>query len=190
MSKGLSTGTIIGIVVLLILVWGVSSYNGLVSTDESINEKWNNVQADYQRRADLIPNLVSSVKSYTNYEGSVLTEVTAARAAWTGATTQGAQIKAAQQMDSALSRLIAVAENYPNLKANENYLSLQDELAGTENRIKLSRTEYNAAIKAYNVKVRRVPTNIIAGLFGFEQRTGFEAEEGASQAPDVGALLQ
>ena len=114
---------IIAVVVVLTLFWGVSAYNSLVGLDETINEKWGNIQADYQRRSDLIPNLVAAVKSYTQYEGTALTDITAARSAWTSAKTQNAQIGAANQMDSAFSRLLAVVESYPNLKARESYLS-------------------------------------------------------------------
>lgn len=193
MSKKMSGGKIALIVILAVIVigtlWVIGSYNGLVKSDVGVSEKWGNIQADYQRRADLIPNLVAAVKSYTTYEGTVLTEVTEARAAWANANNVGAQMSAANQMDSALGRLIAVAENYPNLKANENYLSLQDELAGTENRIKFSRTEYNGAVKTFNVKVRTFPTNLIAGMFGFTQKTMFESQAGAETAPNVAELL-
>ena len=180
---------IIGVVIVLTLLWGVSAYNSLVGLDETTKEKWGNIQADYQRRADLVPNLVAAVKSYTTYEGSVLTEITAARSAWIGAKTQSEQITAANGMDSAFARLLAVVENYPNLKANENYLSLQDELAGTENRIKVSRTDYNAAVKDFNVKTRVFPSSIVAGMFGFTAKVSFESQSGAETAPNVGAML-
>lgn len=192
MSKSNPVWIVLGVilaVVVLVGLWVAGAYNGLVSSQEGLNEKWNNVQADYQRRADLIPNLVAAVKSYTNYEGNVLTEVTQARSGWTSAATQADKIKAAGAMDSAFARLLAVVENYPNLKANENYLSLQDEIAGTENRIKFSRTEFNNAVKTYNTKVRSFPTIMIAGMFGFETKQGFEAQPGAETAPNVGAML-
>jgi len=188
MSKIKSWWIVLGVVVLLAL-WAGGTYNSLVSSQENLNEKWNNIQADYQRRADLIPNLVSIVKSYAQYEANVFTQVTQARSMWTNAKTQADQMTAANAMDSALARLIAVAENYPELKANENYLSLQDELAGTENRIKFSRTEFNNAVKTYNTKVRSFPTNLLAGMFGFETKQGFEAQAGAETAPNVGAML-
>jgi LemA protein len=179
----------IGVVVVMLLLWVAAAYNGLVRSDENVNEKWGNVEADYQRRADLIPNLVATVQQYTDYEGDLLRDVTAARSAWTGANTQGEQVAAAQNMDSALARLMVVVENYPELKANQNFLGLQDELAGTENRIKYSRTEYNAAVRSYNQRVRVFPGNMIAGMFDFETRTMFEAQEGAENAPDVGELF-
>jgi len=193
-KKGLSTTHIvlivIGAVVLLSLLWVIGSYNGLVNADESVNEKWANVQTAYQRRADLIPNLVETVKQYTDYEGDVLKEITNARAS-VGKAGTPAQLQAAgNELNSALSRLLVVVENYPNLKANENYLSLQDELAGTENRIKTERDIFNKAVKTMNIKVRRFPTNIIAGMFGFEKKDMFEADAGAETTPDVGELFE
>lgn len=189
----LSTGAIVGIsiaaFVVLLLLWIGGTYNGFVSADENVNAKWANVQADYQRRADLIPGLVATVQQYSDYEGSVLTEITAARSAWQGAATPSEQQAAAGAMDSALARLLVVVENYPTLKANENYLSLQDELAGTENRVKLSRTQFNDAVKAYNVRVRSFPAAIVANMFGFDVRTPFEAAAGSDVAPDVDALF-
>jgi LemA protein len=180
---------IAGAILLLMVLWVMGSYNGLVSSDESVNEKWANVQTAYQRRADLIPNLVETVKQYSDYEGSVLTEITNARAS-VGKANTPAELQAADaELNSALSKLLVVVENYPNLKANENYLSLQDELAGTENRIKTERDIFNNAVKGYNIKVRRFPTNIIAGMFGFEKKEGFEAAEGAENAPSVKELF-
>ncbi len=176
----------IGVLVVLLLIWVAMAYNGLVRADERVNEKWGNVQTDYQRRFDLIPNLVSTVKAYTNYEGDLLLKITEARSAWTGAKTPDAKITAANSLESTISKLLLVMENYPNLKANENYLSLQDELAGTENRIKQSRVEYNGAVKEYNVRVRTFPTSIIAGMFNFGTKTMFESVAGAETAPNVG----
>ncbi|MCX6711644.1 MAG: LemA family protein [Candidatus Woesearchaeota archaeon] len=192
--KSKNTGKIVLIIVAAIIVlsifWVIGAYNGLVRSQENVNEKWANVQADYQRRFDLIPNLVATVKAYSNYEGKLLIDVTAARSAWTQASTAQQQMQAAGQLDSTLSRLLVVLENYPNLKANENYLSLQDELAGTENRIKFSRTEFNNAVKTYNIKLRTFPTNTIAGMFGFTQRDMFESQTGAEQAPNVSELIK
>lgn len=194
MKKKLSGGIIalivVGAILLLTVFWVAISYNGLVRTDETVAEKWANVQSAYQRRADLIPNLVSTVKQYTNYEGDVLKEITAARAS-VGAAKNPTELGAAgAQLDSALARLLVVVENYPNLKANENYLSLQDELAGTENRIKTERDIFNKATKDFNIKVRRFPSNIIANIFGFEQKDMFEAKEGTENTPEVGTLFQ
>jgi LemA protein len=189
----LSTGAIVGIsilaVVVILLLWVWGSYNSLVGLDESVNEKWANVQTAYQRRADLIPNLVETVKQYSSYEGSVLTEITQARAAVGSAKTPAELQAAGANLDSALARLLVVVENYPNLKANENYLSLQDELAGTENRIKTERDIFNTAVKNLNVRIRTFPSNIIAGMFGFEKREMFEAAAGAENAPEVKTLF-
>lgn len=179
----------IGIVALVLVLWVWGSYNGLVSSDEKVNEKWANVQSAYQRRADLIPNLVETVQQYATHERDVFTAVTAARASVMAAKTP-AQLQAADnQLTSTLKTLFAVAENYPNLKANENFLSLQDELAGTENRIKTERDIFNSAVKEMNIKVRRFPTNIIAGAFGFEKKEMFEADAGAGTAPKVEELF-
>ncbi len=180
----------VGIFIVLVALWAMVSYNGLVSADETINEKWANVQSAYQRRADLIPNLVATVKQYTNYEGDVLTKITEARASVGKASNPQELAAAGQQMDSALSRLLVVAENYPDLKANENYLSLQDELAGTENRVKVERDLFNKAVKEFNIKVRRFPTSIMASWGGFETKQSFEAQAGSETAPDVGAMFE
>lgn len=189
----MKTWQIVLIVVAAVLVlgglWLMGSYNGLVSSQVTVDEKWGNVQTAYQLRADKIPNLVAIVKDYSDYEGSVLTEVTQARAA-VGSSKNAAELqKAGVEMDSAIARLLAVAENYPNLKANENYLSLQDELAGTENRIKTERDIFNGAVKEYNIKVRSFPTSIVAGMFGFSQKEMFQATAGTENAPNVKTLL-
>lgn len=177
-------------VFLMVSMWIGGTYNSLISLDEGVNNAWGDVKADYQRRVDLIPNLVATVKTYSDYEGEVLTEITQARASVGNAQTPSELGAAGAELNSALARLLVVVENYPNLKANENYLSLQDELAGTENRIKIARVKYNEAVKNNNVKVRRFPSNIIAGMFGFGQKEYFEAEEGSETAPDVGGLFE
>ncbi len=193
MAKKYSSKTwwIIGIiaVVLVLLLWVGGTYNSLVSLDEGVNNAWGNVQTAYQRRADLIPNLVSAVKEYTDYEGPLLTEITEARASVGQAQTSQQLETAGAEMNSALSRLLVVMENYPDLKANQNFLDLQTQLEGTENRVKVERDKFNAAVKSLNVKVRRVPSNIVALIFGFETKAFFEAEEGAETAPDVGELF-
>lgn len=185
LSPGWIALIVIGAIVLLSILWFIGSYNGLVRADETVKEKWANVQTAYQRRADLIPNLVETVKAYSTYEGEVLTELTKARASVGKATTPAELQAAGTELNSALARLLVVVENYPNLKANENYLSLQDELAGTENRVKVERDIFNNAVKAYNVKVRRFPTNIVANMFGFGKKEMFEAEAGTEKAPEV-----
>jgi len=190
MKSGLKmTLIVIGAILVLTILWIIGSYNSLVNLDESVNEKWANVQTAYQRRADLIPNLVETVKRYAEHEESVFTAVTEARAKVGSANTPGQLDAAGQEMNSAISRLLLVAENYPELKANENFLSLQDELAGTENRIKTERDIFNNAVKTYNIKVRRFPTNMLAGMFGFEKKDMFEAAAGSETAPDVGEIF-
>ena len=175
----------VGVILLLGVLFFIGSYNGLIKADESVNEKWANVQSAYQRRADLIPNLVDTVKAYSNYEGGVLTDITNARASIGKATTPAQLQAAGNELNSALSRLLVVVENYPTLKANENYLSLQDELSGTENRVKVERDIFNKAVRDYNVKVRAFPTNIVAGMFGFQSKEMFQAEQGTEKAPRV-----
>lgn len=181
-------------VIFLFLVWFVATYNHLVSLDQNAENKWADVETQYQRRADLIPNLVNVVRGYTKYEMTVFTEITALRSQWANALTREQKIAAAESMNrelslentnSILSRLIAVAEDYPDLKASTNFLALQDELAGTENRVAVARMRYNEAVKTYNVGIKRIPTNIIAGIFGYKEKAYFMAEEGAEEAPVV-----
>ena len=176
---------VIGAVVFFSILWFIGSYNGLIKVDETVNEKWANVQSAYQRRADLIPNLVETVKAYSDYEGDILTEITNARASIGKAGTPAQLQAAGTELNSALARLMVVVENYPNLKANENYLSLQDELAGTENRVKVERDLFNLAVKNYNIKTRRFPTMLIARMMGFEKKDMFEADQGTENAPKV-----
>ena len=181
-------------VVVVIVVWLYSGYNGLVSKDEAVINKWAAVEADYQRRSDLIPNLVATVKGYAEHESSTLESVTEARGRATSVTLNAEDLteenlrayqEAQSEVKSALGRLIAVAESYPDLKANENFRDLQVQLEGTENRIAVSRKEFNDAVLSYNVAVRRFPNNILASLFGFERKASFSADEGAEQAPTV-----
>lgn len=181
-------------VVAVVAVWAIGAYNGLVSSDEKVSEAWANVETAYQRRADLIPNLVNTVKGYASHEQSTLQAVTDARTKATSITIdpstatpeQMQQWMAAQEeVGSALGRLIAISEAYPDLKANQNFLELQAQLEGTENRISTERKKYNEIVKEYNVKTRKFPTNLLAGVFGFDQKTMFEAQEGAEVAPTV-----
>ena len=191
--KNKSLWIVLGIVAV-VLIWGVSAYNGLVTKEERVSSAWANVESVYQRRADLIPNLVNTVKGYAAHENQTLMEVTEARAKSTAisidpTTATPAQMeawmKAQNEVGSALGRLIAIAESYPDLKANQNFLELQKQLEGTENRISTERRKYNEVVRDYNVKLRRFPTSIIAGMFGFEKRVMFEAQEGADVAPVV-----
>lgn len=174
----------IGVIALILLLF-IGSYNGLVNADEETKRAWGNVQTAYQRRADLIPNLVETVNAYKIHEQELLTEITNARSGLMNAQTPAQLTQGDSALSSAIGRLLVVVENYPNLKANENFLSLQDELAGTENRVKVERDSYNKAVKKLNVKTRRFPSNIIANMFGFEGKDAFEAAPGTDVAPKV-----
>ncbi|NLO82164.1 MAG: LemA family protein [Clostridiales bacterium] len=186
-----STKIVVGIIAVLVLlvIWGISGYNGLVVKSELVQTAWSQIDNQLQRRNDLIPNLVETVKQYAAHESEVFTQVSEARSKLAGATTVEDMAQADAEVTSALSRLLAIVENYPELKANENFIQLQDELAGTENRIAVARRDYNEAARSYNTAIRRFPTNIIAGIFGFDRVQYFEASEDARQAPDVGDLF-
>lgn len=188
-------GLIITIVVIvLVALWGILSYNGLVEMDEKVSNQWANVETQYQRRSDLIPNLVNTVKGYAKHESQTLEAVMAARSQATqvkidpsNCTPQqlAAYQKAQGDVTTALGKLLAITENYPDLKANQNFLELQSQLEGTENRINVARKDFNDSAKEYNISLRRFPRNIIASMFGFEKRNYFEAEAGAEKAPKV-----
>jgi len=175
------------VVVLAIAAYGFfqSTYNSLVRLDEGVKASWSQVENQLQRRYDLIPNLVETVKGYAKYEKEVLTEVTNARARVGQAGSVPDKIAANNELSGALSRLLVVVERYPDLKANQNFLRLQDELAGTENRIAVERRRYNEAVKELNVKSRSFPANIVAGMFGFKQAAFFEAPAAAKATPQV-----
>ena len=178
---------IIGIIIILVLLVG-GMYNRLVGLDQEVIQSWAQVENQLQRRNDLIPNLVNVVKGYAAHEKSIFIQVSEARAKLAGTIKIGSQadkIVAARELDGALSRLLAIAENYPDLKASENFIRLQDELAGTENRISVERMRYNDAVGEYNKMTRFFPKNIIASMFGFKAREMFEAAEGAEKAPAV-----
>ena len=189
MGKGLKTLLIVLGILLLIIIGFYSylkgTYNTLVTLDEGVKGAWAQVENQLQRRYDLIPNYVETVKGYAKHEKEVLVKVTEARAKVAGATTVNDKIQANNQLTSALSRLLLVVERYPDLKANTNFIRLQDELAGTENRIAVERRRFNETVKAYNITIRRFPTNIIAGMFGFEKATFFEVPKERQEAPKV-----
>jgi LemA protein len=179
---------------LIVFVGGCSNYNSFVTLDENVKQSWGQVQSAYQRRADLIPNLVNTVKGYANFEQQTLTQVVEARAKATSVQIDPSNItpeklkefqSAYGEMNSALSRLLVTVEKYPDLKANQNFLELQAQLEGTENRIKVERDNFNKAVTEYNKKVRQFPGTLFAGIFGFEQRAQFEAEANAQNAPKV-----
>lgn len=189
MNKGCVVALIIAglLAVIGLAVFGmlVGRYNRIVSYDENAERAWANVETVLQRRYDLIPNLVNTVKGYAAHEREILEEVTRLRSRWAEAETPSQKADAAAGMESALSRLMVVVENYPDLKANQNFLALQDELAGTENRISVERRRYNEAVQQYNTYIRRIPNSFIAGMAGFERRTPFEAVAAAAEAPEV-----
>jgi LemA protein len=185
-GKALAIGGIVVVVILLIFFLSIKgTYNSLVRLDEGIKGAWAQVENQLQRRYDLIPNYVETVKGYARFEKDVLLKVTEARARVGGAGSVKEKIDANNELTSALSRLLVVVERYPDLKANQNFLRLQDELAGTENRIAVERRRYNEAVRAYNVKIRSFPTNILAGMFGFTRAEFFEAPAEAKEAPKV-----
>jgi LemA protein len=194
MSTKNLTLIVIAALVLLLGGCGCNGYNGLVTLDETVKNTWANVESDYQRRADLIPNLVNTVKGEANFEQTTLQNVISARASATQVKLDAndlspekiQQYQAAQgQLSQALGKLLMVTENYPNLRANDAFRGLQAQLEGTENRIKVSRNDFNGAVAAYNIKARTFPNNIFAGMFGFKTKEGFKAEAGSEKAPEV-----
>lgn len=199
MAKKLSSGMKIligiGIFLLIIVLWFVGSYNGLIKSSAEVEESWANVQTQYQRRADLIPNLVESVQGAVNFEKETQTEIAAlrsnaiaAREALKNANTQQETLAAMRQIDSAASTFSGLninVENYPQLKATENFLALQAQLEGTENRVAVSRNRYNDKVKVFNVKIRRIPTVIIANMLGYEKQSFFESQPGTENVPKV-----
>lgn len=188
------TGVIIIAIVAVILIWGVSTYNKFVNAQENMTNAWGQVENVYQRRADLIPNLVAVVKDYSEFEQGTLIAVTEARAKATATTITADEMTEAQlqgfenaqdELTNSLNRLTVSVENYPDLKANEQYLTLQAQLKGCENRILVERQRFNEMAQSYNRRVRQFPSSIIASLFGFEKRPYFEASENADQAPRI-----
>ena len=190
MKKSAVVLIVIIVIVLILLFSMVGSYNSLVNKSEAVKTAYSQIDNQLQRRNDLIPNLVATVKRYAEHETEVFTNVAEARSKLAGAATISETAEADAQMTGALSRLLALAERYPDLKANTNFIQLQDELAGTENRIATARRDYNEAARVYNTSIRRFPTNIIANIFGFERVDYFEASEGAREVPDVGDIFE
>lgn len=176
---------VLAFIAVLGFLWITASYNSLVVAEETVNEKWAQVENQYQRRIDLIPNLVATVEGFADQEKEVLLGVTEARSKWAEASSANEKIEAAAGVERALARLLLVTENYPNLKSDQNFLALQASLEGTENRISVERMRYNEVVRDYNTKVRVFPTNILAGMMGFEKQEFFEAIEGAETAPKV-----
>ncbi len=199
MKKGMIIGCSIAggvlLIVAIFITWGIGTYNNLVTLNETVNQSWSQVENQYQRRSDLIPNLVSTVKGYANFEKSVLTQVTEARAS-VGSVKATKEIlddpeafqkfQAAQgQLSGALSRLLVTVENYPDLKANENFLQLQAQLEGTENRIAVERRRFTETVQSYNTTIKRFPSSIFANVFGFRDKQYFKAVAGAETPPKV-----
>jgi LemA protein len=198
-NKGMMIGCAIGAVVLLavgmLVIWGISSYNNMVSLDQAVIQSWAQVENQYQRRADLIPNLVNTVKGYADFEKEVLTKVTEARARVSQFNITPELLNDPQafakfqslqgELSGALSRLLVTVENYPQLKANENFLQLQAQLEGTENRISVERKKFNEVVQSYNTTIKRFPASMMAGMFGFGEKQYFKAIQGADTPPKV-----
>lgn len=194
MKKGYIVLIVIGVIILAIFLWFRGSYNGMVKMNEAVAAQWSNVENQYQRRLDLIPNLVNTVKGYASHEQQTLTDVVNARAKATQTQINFEQLDEATmqrlnrtqgELSSALSRLMAISESYPDLKANQNFLELQAQLEGTENRIAVERRKFNDTVRTYNAYIRQFPKNLIAGMFGFTPKPYFEASAGAETAPKV-----
>lgn len=185
---------IVLVIIAVVAIWGITGYNGLVNAEETVSNAWSNVESQYQRRADLIPNLVNTVKGYAEHEAQTLQAVTDARVRATQMNVNVEDLtpeklleyqRVQGELGTALGRLLAITEAYPELKANENFLELQAQLEGTENRIAVARQNFNETVKEYNTSIRKFPRNLLAGMFGFEKRPYFEAQEGAAVAPQV-----
>jgi len=188
------SGLIILAIVAVLVLWGISTQRGLVNKDEAVKNSWNKVQSEYQQRSDLVGQLVNTVKGVANFEQKTLTDVVEARAKATGINISADSLtpenmakfqQAQDQLKGSLSRLLVVAEQYPQLKATENFMKLQGQLEGIENGVKAARNNFNDAVQTYNVKVRSFPGNILAGLFGYKAKEGFKADAGTEKAPEV-----
>jgi len=188
------SGLIILAIVAVLVIWGISTQRGLVNKDENVKNAWNKVQSEYQQRSDLVGQLVNTVKGVANFEQKTLTDVVEARAKATGINISADSLtpenmakfqQAQDQLKGSLSRLLVVAEQYPQLKATENFMKLQGQLEGIENGVKAARNNFNDAVQTYNVKVRSFPGNILAGLFGYKAKEGFKADAGTEKAPEV-----
>lgn len=185
MKKGLIIGGVIVGVILLVGIMFATTYNGLVNMEEEVNGKYADISVQLERRADLIPNLVNTVKGIAKHEQAVIDSVTTARENLVNAKGAGEKAEANAELTTALNNLLVVVENYPELKSNTNFIQLQDELAGTENRIAVARSDYNDAVKEYNKTIKVFPKNLLAGMFGFEAKEYFEAKDSANEVPNV-----
>ena len=185
MSKKTTIIVVVVAVIAVIALMGISGYNSLVSKEESVDTAYSNVSVMLERRADLIPNLVNTVKGYMEHETEVIENITTARQNLLGAKNIDEQMEANDQLTASLDALMVVVENYPDLKASENFIQLSDELAGTENRISTARKDYNDEVKSYNTAIKKSPTNILANMFGFQKKEYFGAQESATDVPEV-----
>lgn len=176
---------VVGAIIAILLISGIGAYNGLVSSETAVENKFSQIDVNLQRRADLIPNLVNTVKGYAAHEREVLQSIADARSRLVGAGTPAEKAAADAELTGALSRLLVIVENYPTLKADTQFARLMDELSGTENRIAVARKDYNDAVSAYNVRLRRFPNSIYASMFGFERKELYKATEGAEKVPEV-----
>ncbi|MEK6947016.1 MAG: LemA family protein [Nanoarchaeota archaeon] len=173
------------VIILLVVFWYWGTYNSLIRMNEGVNGKWAQVETQYQRRVDLIPNLVSTVKGAANFEQSTLTEITKLRSQWQAAPDVNAKVETANQIESTLSKLLVIAENYPQLTATKNFQALQDELANTENKVAVERQRYNDAVRDFNAKIKTFPSSIVARNLGYADRTYFNSAPGSENAPEV-----
>lgn len=185
MKRGLIAIIVIAAIVLIAILSLIGMYNGLVAQRESVDNSFRNIDTQLQRRADLIPNLVATVKGFAAQEKTIIDSVTSARAKLAGAQTVGEKATADGELSGALSRLLVIVENYPELKSDANFRQLSDELAGTENRIAVSRKDYNDAVKTYNTRIKSFPASLIAGAYGFTEAEYFQAAEGTDTVPTV-----
>ena len=179
------TTIVILVVVALLIIWGLVSYNGLVRANESVDTQWAQVETQYQRRFDLVPNLVASVKGILKQEQAVFGEIAQARTNYSGAQTTNEKVAAANELEAGIGRLLVIVEQYPVLKSSENVQTLMAQLEGTENRISVERTRFNDSVRVYNLKTKTFPSALVAGIFGFDERAYFDSEEGSDKAPEV-----
>lgn len=181
----LAIAGIIVVLAIIVIAWYVGTRNNLVGMNEEVNAKWAQVETQYQRRIDLIPNIVATVQGAKDFEQETLTEITRLRSTWQDNTQTESRIETANKMESALARLLVIVENYPELKSNQNFLALQDELANTENKIAVERGRYNEAVRMFNAKIKSIPANVIASGLGYTDRMYFNAATGAENPPEV-----
>ncbi|HBN86033.1 MAG TPA: LemA family protein [Clostridiales bacterium] len=185
MKKGFIALIVVVVLVVILVAQVIGVYNGTVELNEDVESKWSQVENNLQRRADLIPNLVATVKGYAKHEEDIFTDIADARSKLSGAGNMGELADANEELSGALSRLLVVVENYPQLKADKNFIQLMDNLESTENRISISRKDYNDAVQTFNTRVKKFPANIFASMFGFERHEYFEADEGSLNVPEV-----